>query len=82
MLRDRGEVALPEESLKVAKRVKQAYSYLVKEIKKYDQKPNKVLGSTPTYQTAVGGIEVEYERSLGPEIFFNPEIFSTDECRG
>ena len=44
-LRDRGEPVPPEESLEVAKRVKEMYSYvcpdIVKEFKKYDQKPDK-----------------------------------------
>ncbi|KAG1687125.1 Arp2/3 complex subunit, actin nucleation center [Phytophthora capsici] len=85
MLRDRGEAVPPEESLEVAKRVKEAHSYvcsdLVKEFKKYDQKPDKYFLKYSDLHPRTKQpweIDVGYERFLAPEIFFNPEIFSTD----
>lgn len=45
LMRDRKEPVPPEDSLEVAKRVKEMYSYvspdMVKEYAKYDQKPDK-----------------------------------------
>ena len=45
MMRDRGEPVPPEESLEVARKVKEMHSYvcpdIVKEFKKYDAKPDK-----------------------------------------
>ncbi|CAI5712619.1 unnamed protein product [Peronospora destructor] len=85
MLRDRGEKVPPEESLEVAKRVKEAHSYvcsdLVKEFKKYDTKPEKYFMKYSDLHPRTKQpweIDVGYERFLAPEIFFNPEIFSTD----
>lgn len=84
-LRDRGENVPPEDSLEVAKKVKEMYSYvcpdIVKEFKKFDDKPEKyfkkfngVHGRTKQPWE----IDVGFERFLAPEIFFNPEIFSSD----
>lgn len=51
LMRDRKEPVPPEDSLEVAKRVKEMYSYvspdMVKEYAKYDQKPEKYF---KTYQ--------------------------------
>lgn len=85
MMRDRGEPIPPEESLEVAKKVKEKYSYvcpdIVKEFKKYDAKPEKYFakysGTHPRTKQP-WEIDVGYERFLAPEIFFNPEIFSSD----
>lgn len=85
LIREReGAKIPPAEALEVAKRVKETYSYvcpdLVKEFNKYDSEEgwfkkydvlNKVTKATTT-------IDVGYERFLGPELFFNPEIFSSD----
>lgn len=84
IMRERKEPVPPEDSLEVAKRVKEMYSYvcpdLGKEFAKYDEKPDKYFkifeGKKRTglpYRCDVG-----YERFLGPEVFFNPEIFSSD----
>jgi actin-related protein 3 len=85
LMRDRKEPVPPEDSLEVAKRVKEMYSYvcpdICKEFGKYDDKPDKYfktyegkkLKTNLPYRCDVG-----YERFLGPEIFFNPEIFSSD----
>lgn len=85
MLRDRGEPLPPESAIEVAKRIKESYCYvcpdLVKEYKKYDKDPvdrfreyRGVIERTKQEYT----IDVGYERFLCPEMFFSPEIFSSD----
>lgn len=85
MIRDRGEAVPPEESLEVAKRVKEMHSYvcpdIVKEFKKYDEKPDKYFKTYSDVHPRTKNpwsIDVGFERFLAPEIFFNPEIFSSD----
>jgi len=85
LMRDRKEPVPPEDSLEVAKRVKEMYSYvspdMVKEYAKYDQKPDKYFKTYQGVKRSTGQpytCEVGYERFLGPEVFFNPEIFSSD----
>jgi len=85
LMRERETTIPPSESMEVAKRVKETYSYVcpdvVKEFQKYDTAPEKWIKqydgvesvTKKPYQCDVG-----YERFLGPEIFFNPEIFSSD----
>ncbi|KAF1792318.1 Actin/actin-like conserved site [Phytophthora cactorum] len=69
------EAVPPEESLEVAKRVKEAHSYvcsdLVKEFKKYDSKPDK-------YFLKYSDLHPRTKQPWEIDIFFNPEIFSTD----
>jgi actin-related protein 3 len=85
LMRERGETIPPAESMEVAKRVKEQYSYvcpdIVKEFAKYDTEPNKWIRQW-TGQDAVTRkpytVDIGYERFLGPEIFFNPEVFSSD----
>lgn len=85
LLREREKGIPPAEAMDVAKRVKETYSYvcpdLVKEFNKYDTKPEKWIKSyegIEPIQKRKFKIDVGYERFLGPEIFFNPEIFSSD----
>jgi len=85
LMRDRNEPIPPAESLEVAKRVKEQYSYvcpdIVKEYTKYDTEPAKWLKQyvgTNSVTKKPYTVDVGYERFLGPEIFFNPEIFSSD----
>lgn len=85
IMRDRKEPVPPEDSLEVAKRVKEMFCYvspdLVKEYQKYDKQPEKYFKSYQGVkrQTGTGwSCDVGYERFLGPEVFFNPEIFSSD----
>ncbi|CAI2183169.1 17226_t:CDS:2 [Funneliformis geosporum] len=82
LLRDRGETSIPpEDSLKVAESIKERFSYvcsdIVKEFKKSDKEADtffqKYQGIHSPYEVDVG-----FERFLGPEIFFNPEIASSD----
>jgi len=85
LMRDRGEPVPPEDSLEVAKKVKEMHSYvcpdIVKEFNKYDEKPEKYFRTYEAVQSRTKkkwSCDVGYERFLGPEIFFNPEIFSSD----
>lgn len=85
MLRERGEPVPPEDSLEVAKRIKEEYCYvgqdIVKEFNKYDENPAKYLRKAPyKHSRTRAGYEVEvgYEQFLAPELFFNPEIYSAD----
>jgi len=85
LMRERSEPIPPAESMEVAKRVKEQYSYvcpdIVKEFAKYDAEQSKWIRQY-TGQDAVTRkpytVDIGYERFLGPEIFFNPEIFSSD----
>lgn len=81
-LRDRGEHVPADQALDIAKRIKEQHSYicpdLVKEYRKYDEDPSrfrqykgKDLRTKKKFTVDVG-----YERFLGPEMFFSPEIFS------
>lgn len=85
LMRERKEPVPAEDSLEVAKRVKEMYSYvcpdLAKEFAKYDEKPTKYFKSYEGVKRPSNlpyRCDVGYERFLGPEIFFNPEIFSSD----
>lgn len=85
LMRDRKEPVPAEDSLEVAKRIKEMHCYvcpdLVKEYGKYDAKPEKYFKTFSGKKRATGQeyvCEVGYERFLGPEVFFNPEIFSSD----
>jgi len=85
LMRDRNEPIPPSESLEVAKKVKELYSYvcpdLVKEFEKYDSEPDKWFKTHQEINPVTKQpytVDVGYERFLGPEIFFNPEIFSSD----
>lgn len=80
LLRDRGEA---DSSLKTAQEIKEEHCYvcpdIVKEFAKYDRDRTKF---TKHVVTQPGGrqatVDVGYERFLAPEIFFNPEIYSSD----
>ena len=85
LMRDRKESVPSEDSFEVAKKVKEMYSYvcpdLVKEYAKYDSNPDKYFKTMSGVQKSTGqpwSIDIGYERFLGPEVFFNPEIFNAD----
>jgi actin-related protein 3 len=85
LLRDREPHIPPEESLEVAKRIKEMYSYvcpdIVKEYSRYDKEPEKYFKSYSGVHSVTRKpyeVDIGYERFLGPEIFFNPEIASSD----
>lgn len=80
LLRDRGE---PDSSLKTAQEIKEEYCYvcpdIVKEFARYDRDRSRFarhVVSQPGGREV--GVDVGYERFLAPEIFFNPEIYSSD----
>jgi hypothetical protein len=80
LLRDRGEA---DSSLKTAQEIKEEYCYvcpdIVKEFSRFDRDPSRF---TKHAVNQPGGrqvhVDVGYERFLAPEIFFNPEIYSSD----
>ncbi|KAJ3054814.1 Actin- protein 3 [Rhizophlyctis rosea] len=85
LLRERENSIPPEDSLEVAKRIKEMYSYvcpdIVKEFKKYDSEGEKWFRKHEFIHSVTKRpytVDVGYERFLGPEIFFNPEIASSD----
>ncbi|TVY42604.1 Actin-related protein [Lachnellula subtilissima] len=80
LLRDRGE---PDSSLKTAGEIKEEYCYvcpdIVKEFSRFDRDPTrfvKHLVNQPGGRKVT--VDVGYERFLAPEIFFNPEIYTSD----
>ncbi|KAL8823489.1 MAG: hypothetical protein Q9170_008358 [Blastenia crenularia] len=80
LLRDRGEA---DSSLKTAEKVKEEYCYvcpdMVKEFSRFDREPDRFLKHTVTQPNGRSvTVDVGYERFLAPEIFFNPEIYSSD----
>lgn len=86
LLREReGNVIPPEESMQIAARVKEQYGYicpdLAKEFAKFDREPAKFIkqfqGSHPRSKQPYA-FDVAYEQFLGPELFFHPEIFSSN----
>ncbi|GMH52204.1 hypothetical protein TrVE_jg6407 [Triparma verrucosa] len=83
--RERKEPIPAEDSLETARKTKEMHSYvcpdLVKEFAKYDSNPGKYIRQYEGIKKGTGRkwtCDVGYERFLGPEIFFNPEIFSSD----
>ncbi|KAI8644166.1 actin family [Parasitella parasitica] len=86
LLRERGETNIPpEDSLRIAQAIKEDYSYvcpdIVKEFKKYDQEPSKYFKKYDGIYSSTGksySVDIGFERFLAPEIFFNPEIASSD----
>jgi actin-related protein 3 len=84
-LRERGEPIPPEDSLEVAKKIKEDHCYvsqdIVKEYEKFDRDPAKRFGKATFKHSRTRApytVDVGYESFLGPELFFNPEIYSSD----
>lgn len=82
LLRDRGEA---DTSLQTAEKIKQEFCYvcpdIVKEFSKFDQYPQEKFAQYMVEYTDKNRkniVDVGYERFLAPEIFFNPEICSSD----
>jgi actin-related protein 3 len=83
MLRDRNEDIPPEDVKLVARKVKEQFCYvapdIVKEYNKYDEDETKFKvyqGFHPKTKKEYR-VDVGYERFLGPELFFNPEIYGS-----
>lgn len=85
LIKERGEHIPPEESFDVARRAKEMYCYtcsdIVKEFNKHDREPSKytkrLTGIKPKTGTPYT-CDIGYERFMGPEIFFHPEIYNSD----
>lgn len=80
LLRDRGEL---DTSLKTAERIKEEYCYvcpdIVQEFSRFDNDPERF--KEYIVDQGLGKkveVDIAYERFLAPEIFFNPEIASSD----
>jgi len=85
LMRERETTIPSAESFEIAKTVKETYSYvcpdMAKEFQKYDQAADKWIKKHTAIETVTKKpftCDVGYERFLGPEIFFNPEIYSSD----
>jgi len=83
LLRERETTIPADEAMDVAKRIKEKYCYvcpdMAKEFKKYDEDPGKwVKQYAAEWRGTRYKCDVAYERFLGPEIFFNPEICNAD----
>lgn len=85
LLREREPNIPPEQSLETAKAIKERYCYicpdLAKEFEKYDKNPSKWVKQYTgrnNITKAPFEVDVGFERFLGPEIFFNPEISNSD----
>ncbi|KVH95686.1 actin-related protein 3-like [Cynara cardunculus var. scolymus] len=85
LMRERGEQISPEDSFEVARKVKETYCYtssdIVKEFNKHDNEPSKYIKQWKGIKPKTGApfsCDIGYERFLGPEIFFNPEIYNSD----
>ena len=90
LLREREVGIPPEQSLETAKAVKERYCYIcpdiAKEFAKYDAEPTKWMKKHEGLNSITKqpfAVDVGYERFLGPEIFFHPEVnyFSLTEAR-
>lgn len=85
LLRER-ETGIPvEQSLETAKAIKERFCYtcpdIAKEFNKYDADPAKWIKQYEginSINKKPFGIDVGYERFLGPEIFFHPEFSNPD----
>ena len=85
LMRERGEAVPPEVALEVARRVKEEHCYtcsdIAKEFAKHDKEPgkfHKVVSGVRASTGAAWSADVAYERFLAPEVFFQPEIYSSD----
>ncbi|KAH6567001.1 hypothetical protein BASA62_006381 [Batrachochytrium salamandrivorans] len=85
LLRERENSIPPEESLEVAKRIKEMYSYvcpdIVKEFRKYETEGDKWIKKAEFIHSITKKpytVDVGFERFMAPEIFFSPEIASSD----
>jgi actin-related protein 3 len=81
MLKDRHEPIPPEDLKLVAQKIKEKFCYtckdVVKEFQKYDADPSKFeeFSGVQARTKKPWTCKVGYERFLGPEVFFTPEIF-------
>ena len=71
----------PEQSLETAKAIKERYCYMcpniAKEFNKFDAEPSRYIKQYNGINSITKkefNVDVGYERFLGPEIFFHPEV--------
>jgi len=71
----------PEQSLETAKQIKERYCYvcpdIAKEFNKFDSDPSRYIKKYTGVNSVTKksfNVDVGYERFLGPEIFFHPEV--------
>ena len=81
LLREREIGIPPEQSLETAKAIKERYCYvcsdIAKEFNKFDADPSKYVKEYSGVNAVTKKpfkIDVGYEKFLGPEIFFHPEV--------
>eukprot|EP00095_Tigriopus_kingsejongensis_P003157 maker-scaffold791_size96783-snap-gene-0.26 protein:Tk03157 transcript:maker-scaffold791_size96783-snap-gene-0.26-mRNA-1 annotation:"actin-related protein 3" len=81
LLREREIGIPPEQSLETAKAIKERHCYvcpdIAKEFNRFDQDPSKYIKKFNGVNSVTKKgfeIDVGYERFLGPEIFFHPEV--------
>lgn len=83
LLRDRGEVPAGPLGMDAARRVKEGLCYvcsdMVGEFAKYDADPAKYILQEELSPPSKKLFDVAYERFLGPEIFFTPSIYNTQD---
>ncbi|MBA0607561.1 hypothetical protein Godav_019840 [Gossypium davidsonii] len=84
-LQERGEKMPPEDSFEAARKVKEMYCYtcsdIVKEFNKHDKEPAKFIKQWRGIRLKTGApyaCDIGYERFLGPEVLFSPEIYTSD----
>ena len=85
LLRERENSIPPEESLEVARKLKEDFCYvcpdITKEFKRYDEEGEKYLRKFKGIHSVTKKeyeFDVGFERFMAPEIFFSPEIVSSD----
>ncbi|OMJ11902.1 Actin-related protein 3 [Smittium culicis] len=84
--REHFETAIPpHDSLEIAKQIKEKYSYtsqdMASEFIKYDNDPDSCIlthRAIDSVNNTSYDVSVGYERFLAPEVFFNPELVSSD----
>lgn len=89
LLRERNQSIPPELSMEAARQVKEKYSYVCsemnKELGKHENDPDKYRRTHTMHNTKTGqdfSFSVGYERFVGPEIFFTPELYSSEFTTG
>ena len=87
-LRERGEPVPPEVCMDVARKIKEDRCYvckdLAREFARYDANPGKFFKTHTGKHPRTGKpwtADVGYEQFLAPELFFNPEIYSSQHTR-
>lgn len=81
LLREREVGIPPEQSLETAKAIKEKFCYICpdisKEFAKYDADPSRWIKKFEGMNSITRQqfqVDVGYERFMGPEIFFHPEV--------